>query len=161
MVTLIEDTRQQAKKHELKRAYFANHGINVIRSKLPVGDYALLTDLSTIIDTKKDLQEVIGNVTTGHKAFVSECEIAKQAGIRLIILIEQDDITCMNDVYQWYNPRLRFSSKATTGRTLGKIMHGMQVRHGVEWMFCKRAETGKRILELLGVNTDENNGTWN
>ena len=151
MLTLIEDTRQQAKKHEQKHIYFADNGIKVVRSKLPCGDYANIKDMSVIIDTKRDIQEVIGNVTKGHKRFVRECELAKEADIRLIILVEnEDNVFCINDLYKWYNQRLRISPRATTGRTLVKILTGIEYRHGVKFMFCRPKDSGQKIVELLG-----------
>lgn len=33
---LLEDTRQQAKKHEAKHRWFAENGVDVVRSKLVV-----------------------------------------------------------------------------------------------------------------------------
>lgn len=151
MITLIEDTRQQAKKHEMKHKFFADNGIKVVRSKLPCGDYANIKNMGRIVDTKRDIQEIIGNITKGHKRFIRECELAREAGIQLIILIENDDgVTCINDLYGWYNKRLRISPKATTGRTLAKILTGIEYRHGVKFAFCRPIEAGERIIELLG-----------
>lgn len=154
MITLIEDTRQQTKKHENKHRFFDEHNIKYIRSKLPVGDYALLTDLSTIVDTKRSIQEIIGNVTQQHKRFVTECELARENNIRLYILIEDKKVTCVEDLDFWYNWRLEKSPKATTGKTLAKILHGMEVRHGVKFVFCRPEDSGKTLLELLGVGND-------
>ena len=149
-MTIIEDTRQQAGKHNFKQTYFESHGIKVVRSKLPVGDYANIKDLSVIVDTKKDIQEIISNVTKQHARFVAECDLAKESDIKLIILIEnEDNIEKIEDLYTWYNKRLRFSPKATTGRTLAKILHGIQLRHGVQFEFCHPLEAGARIVELL------------
>lgn len=149
-MTIIEDTRQQPGKHNLKQIYFESHGIKIVRSKLPVGDYANIKDLSVIIDTKKDIQEIISNVTKQHARFVAECDLAKESDIKLIILIEnEDNIEKIEDLYTWYNKRLRFSPKATTGRTLAKILHGIQLRHGVQFEFCHPLEAGARIVELL------------
>ena len=87
-IILLEDTRQQAKKHEAKHRWFVENGVEVVRSKLVVGDYTLPTDQSVCIDTKSGLLEVCGNVTQQHRRFVEELELAKQLGIRLIILVE-------------------------------------------------------------------------
>lgn len=38
---LLEDTRNQSGKHDMKNEYFADHGIKVQRTKLYVGDYTL------------------------------------------------------------------------------------------------------------------------
>lgn len=95
---LLEDTRQQAKKHEAKHQWFAKNGVEVVRSKLVVGDYTLPTDQSVCIDTKSGLLEVCGNVTQQHRRFVEELELAKQLGIRLIILVEENGIRTLEDV---------------------------------------------------------------
>lgn len=150
-MTIIEDTRQQAEKHKLKHRYFADNQIKVVRSKLLVGDYANIKNMSVIVDTKKDIQEIIGNVTNGHKRFVSECDLAYENDIKLIILVENNDgVKCIDDLYHWYNIRLKWSPRATTGRTLAKILTGMEYRHGVKFEFCKPAEAGRRIVELIG-----------
>lgn len=149
-MTIIEDTRQQKNKHKLKESYFVDNNIKVVRSKLPVGDYANIKDLSIIVDTKANIQEVIGNVTQQHRRFVEECELANQSDIQLIILVENTDgITKIEDLYRWWNPRLRYSPKATTGKTLAKILHGIEIRHGVKFVFCRPEESGKTIIELL------------
>lgn len=156
-MTIIEDTRQQADKHKLKHKYFADNHIKVVRSKLPVGDYANIKNMSVIVDTKKDIQEIISNVTSGHRRFTAECDLAAQSDIQLVILIENtDNITKINDLYKWYNNRLKWSPKATTGRTLAKILTGIEYRHGVKFEFCKPSDAGKRIIELLGgeINAD-------
>ena len=62
MITLIEDTRNQPGKHKAKNEYWKSQGIKVIRSKLPCGDYALLTDMSTVVDSKKGIDELVSNL---------------------------------------------------------------------------------------------------
>lgn len=149
-MTIIEDTRQQRDKHFLKEKFFADNGIKVIRSKLPVGDYANIKDMSVIVDTKQNIQEVIGNVTTQHKRFVAECDLAEESDIKLVILVENEDgITKIDDLNRWWNPRLRFSPNATSGKTLAKILHGIEVRHGVKFEFCRPEDAGRRVIELL------------
>lgn len=150
MMTLIEDTRQQTGKHSIKQAYFEEHGIKIVRSKLPVGDYANLKDLSVVIDTKKDIYEIIGNVTQQHRRFVAECDFAKENGIKLIVLIENEDgIKQMSDLEDWYNDRLQWSPNATTGARLAKILHGISIRHNVQFEFCHPNEAGERIVQIL------------
>lgn len=149
-MTIIEDTRQQSGKHELKHRYFESQGIKVVRSKLPFGDYANIKNMSVIVDTKKDIQEIIGNVTQQHRRFIAECDAAADADIKLIILVEnRDGVRQISDLYKWYNPRLRYSPKATTGRTLAKILYGIEKKHGVEFLFCDPFEAGSMIVELL------------
>ena len=155
-MTIIEDTRQQTGKHNLKQAYFAEHNIKVVRSKLPVGDYANIKDLSVIVDTKKDIQEIIWNVTKQHKRFIAECELAKESDIKLIVLIEnKDGVKSISDLYSWYNYRKRYSPKATTGATLAKILQGISTRHSVIFEFCSPADAGAKIIELLPEGSEK------
>ena len=59
---LIEDSRQQRLKHNLKRDYFRSKGIVLRKEALDCGDYTLINDRSVVIDTKKDIQELIGDI---------------------------------------------------------------------------------------------------
>ena len=59
---LVEDTRQQRLKHNLKREYFRSKGIIVRKETLDCGDYTLVNDRSITVDTKKDIQELIGDI---------------------------------------------------------------------------------------------------
>lgn len=150
-MTIIEDTRQQKGKHALKLSHFEQNGIKVVRSKLPIGDYANIKNMSVVVDTKKDIQEIIGNVIQDHKRFVSECQLAAESEIQLIVLVENvNGVTCINDLYSWYNWRLKKSPKATTGRQLAKILTSMEYKYGVKFEFCHPNEAGARVVELLG-----------
>ena len=62
MITILEDTRQQEKKHENKHAYFREKGILWRRVALDCGDYTLPNDRSVAIDTKKDLGELVNDI---------------------------------------------------------------------------------------------------
>lgn len=150
-MVIIEDTRQQKGKHELKHGYFGNNGVSVLRSKLPFGDYALPPHL--VIDTKENMSEIAGNMcgtTKEHVRFREECKLARDCGCKLIILIENlDGITCIEDVRSWINPRSEFSRTACTGERLAKSMFTMSNRYGVTFLFCRPEESAKIIMELL------------
>lgn len=148
-MVLLEDTRQQAKKHEAKHRWFAANHIDIVRTKLVVGDYTLPTNQSVCIDTKANLLEVCGNVAQQHRRFVEELELAKELGIQLIILTEEDKIKTLEDVADWKNPRLKYSSKAMTGQTLYKILSTMEKRHGCRFLFCRKKDAAKTIVGLL------------
>lgn len=147
---ILCDTRQKKGKHQEKEKWFAENGVAVVRSKLVVGDYTLPTDQSICIDTKSGLLEVCGNVTQQHRRFVEEMELAKQLGIQLVILVEENGVRTLEDVKRWSNPRLRFSPKATTGETLYKILSAMEQRHGCQFLFCRKEEAGAKIVTILG-----------
>lgn len=142
------DSREQKFDHVTR--YFDEQGIKWVKSKCVVGDYVNLENPMVVIDRKKDLQEVAGNVTKDHERFVREVELAKELGYRLIVLVEEPNITSVEQVFGWYNWRRKKNPKAISGRTLGKIMLTMSQKYGFEWQFTTKGECGKRIVELLG-----------
>lgn len=149
---LIEDTRQVVGKHKLKNEYFEKMGIEVVRSKLLFGDYQNPQNPSIAIDTKKDIQELIGDLTKDHERFKRELQLAKKCGAKLIILIEDEKVTCINDLYTWYNWRLKKSPKATKGSTLAKMLYTIEHNtedYNCQFIFTKKSECGAKILEIL------------
>lgn len=149
---LFCDTRQQKGKHKLKEEYFKSQGIEIIRTKLPYGDYSTPQNPNIAIDTKKDIQELISNLTKDHERFKRELQLAKKCGAKLIILIEDEKITCINDLYTWYNWRLKKSPKATKGSTLAKMLYTIERNtedYNCQFIFTKKAECGVKILEIL------------
>lgn len=169
MLTVVQDTREQAKKHDHVLSCFASEGVKVVRSKLYVGDYTRLDKQDICVDTKKDLQEVYGNIILHNARFKAECIRAKEAGIRLVVLIADANIRDIREVHTWDNPRLRKWEAVRAAQEKGKLLHvklppkppvsseqlqrameTMAERYGVAWQFCRREETGKRILEILG-----------
>lgn len=146
---LIWDTRQQAGKHEHILQWFEENGYSVLNSKLPFGDVCYVNDLSRIIDTKKDLQEVIGNVTAQHERFIREIELANENGIKLYFLIQDENISELRQVNQWWNPRLKYNKKATKGTTLFKILYSIEKKYNTKFFFCTREKCGETIIKIL------------
>lgn len=148
-MVIIEDTRQQSGKHDIKHNWFMTHDISLIRSKLPFGDYAPVPKIS--IDTKRNMDEIAGNICGAeHKRFINECKAAKVAGCQLIILIENEDgISDISQVHTWINPRSVYSDKCVQGARLQKAMETIQERYGVSFQFCNPEESAQRIMELL------------
>ena len=196
---LIEDEGQKIGKHTTKNDYWKQIHLSVARLPLPVGDYVLCNDkvmdvierkearnikvkkmdflgtYNVSVDSKKDMQEIVGNICgKQHERFRDEAILAQNNNIQLYVLIENTDgIKSIDDVFKWHNPRLdiwvqdkskilgyykngnpRYARKqkyprATKGPQLAKAMLSMQYKYGVKFEFCKPSESGKRILELL------------
>lgn len=148
-MVIIEDTRQQSGKHDIKHNWFVTHDISLVRSKLPFGDYAPVPKIS--IDTKRDMDEIAGNICgKEHKRFINECKAARDAGCKLIILVENDlGISDVSQVHTWENPRSIYSDGCIQGPRLQKAMETIQERYGVTFMFCSPEESAQRITELL------------
>lgn len=156
------DSREQ--KNEHVTAYFDHKKIKYIVSKMYVGDYQRIDNGLLCIDKKFGLDEVYGCVVSGYKRFEAECRRAQEAGIQLIILTESSEIKSLSEVHNWENPRRIKWEKAMQGKGKGTVskmppvsseriekrMRTLSKRYGVKWEFCKKEETGKRILELLG-----------
>ena len=166
---IIEDTRQQEGQHRHVAAWMRSHGVDFApRARaLPYGDY--MREGSNIsIDTKKDLDELAGNLGREHARFARECDRARADGYRLVILTEAGER--YNDVGElsgWlgYACRkcrrcdpadpssrcTRYRSKPMHGARLASIMAGMERDHGVRFYFCDRRDTARSICEILGV----------
>lgn len=152
-MTIIEDTSQKKGMHEIKADYFKSAGVSVVRCRLPYGDYVIAPDIS--IDTKRNMEEIAQNINQDHARFRNECKLAQASGARLIVLVENEDgITCVDEVHTWENPNIIYRPRET-GARLEKAMKTMHERYGVEFQFCTPQEAGKRIVELLKGNTDE------
>lgn len=146
---IIEDTRQQAGKHDRKHSYFTSHDIGVLRCALPFGDYAPVPPVS--VDTKANIDEIAANICgKEHKRFINECKAAKAAGCQLIILVENDvGISCLSEVHNWINPRVVYSPNCVQGPRLQKAMETISERYGVRFEFCTTEEAGQVVMELL------------
>ena len=141
------DTREQKYDHVVK--YLDSQGIKHVRSKCVVGDYVNLANPMVVIDRKKDLQEVAGNVCQQHERFVRELELAKELGYKMIVLVEEPNIDTLVNVCSWYNWRRKKNPKAVNGKTLYKIMKTMSEKYDITWEFTTKQKCGERIVELL------------
>lgn len=151
-----------SREHRWERAriemQLARLGVKTITSKCYVGDYLLWENPRRVVDRKGSLLELCSNCCQQHERFRRELLRARDAGIQLIILVEEDGIETLEDVYWWDNPRLAKSPKAVTGQALYRSLCTIRDRYGVEFAFCSKLETGKKILELLKNGYEKGQG---
>jgi ribosome-associated protein len=159
------DKGQQAGKHETKHTWLRSNGHELSELPLPVGDYIEITDeiqsivdrrgdklkkmdfmgaVKVSVDTKQDLQEVVGNImgskkkvngkkTSTHDRFRDECILAQQIGTKLYILVEHGGkITSLDAVKDWVNPRI--------------FLYQKKIRK--EWNISKEADFDTELAEL-------------
>ena len=141
-MVIIEDTRQQAGKHENLTE------LETLRCKLPFGDYALPPKIA--VDTKASLHEITQNLCGSQKErsrFIRECKLAKECGAVLVFLIETGAYKTPADLIG--QDILLLSGKRVPGVQLYRAMVIVSERYGCRFEFCPRAETGRRILEIL------------
>lgn len=165
------DTRDKVGKHSNVSDGLTAMGHEIVRSKLYVGDITLLNNQSTCIDLKQNLNEVESNLIQQHDRFRRECERARSAGIRLVVLIEDETVDGIDGVARWGNPRykrwMRLNEAHKAGRmlhvkiparppikgsNLHRIMVTMSERYGIEWQFARHDEVAQRVCEILGVD---------
>ncbi len=160
IMILQVDSRQQSGKHKLKHDYFESLGIKLVVSKMLVGDYCIPSNGSVVVDTKKDMTELYGDIIQQHERFRNECILAQEAGIKLYILVENtNSIETLKDIGtdKWKNPLWFKYYKYKKGKppvkniTLMKMLYTMQEKYGVEFVFCSPEDAGKKVLELLNM----------
>lgn len=147
---LLEDTRQQANKHRLKHEYWSSHGIEIVRTKLLVGDYMVFGG-TICVDTKMSVEEIAQNIGgREHARFREECKLAKRIGATLIILVENTEgFRSVEDVTAWVNPNLNKTSRSIEGPRLAKAMKTMSERYGVQFRFCTPEASGEQVIRLV------------
>lgn len=148
---IVEDSRQQKGKHEKKHEWFQENGVDLIRCKLPFGDYSLPPTVA--IDTKKDMEEIAGNIcgsAAEHKRFKAEVISARDAGCKLYFLVENTNgISSIDEVHEWINPRVIYDAKCVQGSRLEKAMKTMRDRYGCEFLFCAPEDSARIIKRIL------------
>lgn len=115
-MTLIEDTNNKLGKHDMKNKWWSEHGIEVERYRLPVGDYILKNDrvqdvidrkakrniavkmmdflgcYDTCVDSKYGIMEICTNLTNSadHQRVKDELILAQNNNIKLYFVVEND-----------------------------------------------------------------------
>lgn len=144
---IICDTRE--KKNQRILEYFSSHNIPYAERALETGDYMDSEKMDITVDRKQDLGELLKNMCSQDKSrFWREIRRAAKEGIRFIILCEHGgSYKEIKDVARYKD---RYSK--VTGRELMDRMYKAHIAYGVEFLFCDKRNTGKRIVELLGCD---------
>lgn len=139
------DTRE--KKCDHIKAWFEKNGIEYEIKKLDVGDYMLTDNPKISIDKKQNLSELSRNLTNkaDHSRFWKEVRRAREQGIKLYILCEHGGkIKSIQDVTQWQD---KYSG--VSGRYLMDEIYRVHISYGIEFVFCDKRSTGRKIIEIL------------
>lgn len=141
------DTREKPHAIAGIKKFFDRHGVEYIDKKLDIADYKVVGKDNLVIDRKRNLQEVAQNLCSDDKSrFWREVRSSYKNNIKMIILVEEAGVHSLVDVVNWHSKYSRL-----TGRRLQEEMYRVAIAYGVQWEFCRKNSTGKRILELLGV----------
>ena len=142
-IKLQIDSREKKNEHILR--YFDRHGIDYEIRKLDIGDY-MLDGGAISIDTKRSVDELASNMLNrnDHARFLREAKRAADSGIKLIVLLETSKYKAIPDLREW---RSKYSG--ISGRSLIDAVYKTHISYGVEFLFCPKISTGRRIIELL------------
>lgn len=164
------DSREKARAIKKIISTFDAQHVDHLTSKLPFGDYMSYDNPRLIIDRKQNLSELCNNLydeperdelgyikryedgtpKTAKRRFFRELEGAQKYGIKMIILCEHGrTVKNMADVAKWVNPRLKESPMAMSGERLAKMLTVISNKYNVDFVFCEKHQTGKKIIELL------------
>lgn len=149
---IVVDSRE--KKWDHIRKYFDRNGVEYTVQKLDVGDYLNTDNGGIVIDRKANLQELCSNLSKGDgniMRFTKEAARAKEQNYRFIVLIEGTTYKETKDIIGWQSKYSKHS-----GRWLNDRMFNLTISYGVEWMFCRKNETAKKILEIVDYETTKN-----
>ena len=152
-MVLLEDTRQKAGKHDAKHAWWEQAGVALVRSKLAFGDYC--APPAVAVDTKASIQELAMDIDQEHARFRRELLGARDAGVRLVILTENDaGVRGLTDLAAWVEPPEQFGRRVRAkrrieGARLAKACATMAERYGCEFLFCGPDEAAETVTRIL------------
>lgn len=141
---IIEDTRQQAGKHKKKHQWWDENNVELLRCKLPFGDYSLPPKV--VVDTKANLTEIATNMCGAFKEqhrFKEECTRARDSGCKLVFLIETKN-------EQIFGANIRLGNgRFIKGEQLITAMSTMHERYGCDFVLVKPENAAEKVIEIL------------
>lgn len=148
------DTREKSRAIKKIVEYFDRHDVRHFESKLYVGDYVNLDNPRLFIDRKQNIREIATNSTTEHSRLKRELEKLHELDARMIFLIEQDKIdgkpiTSLEDVMLWQPKK---GQGTVSGMRVYRILSAWQQKYPIDFVFCNKRSTGRKIVELLGAS---------
>lgn len=140
---IIADSREQVNNHLTN--YWDKKNIPYFTRKLDIGDYsAQLGDKTLekdiVIERKRNLDEICGNMTADRDRFEREFLRAKASGTKVFLIVENASWT---DIYL-QNYRSKISPKSLIGSLLS-----WQVRFNITVIFCAPENTPRLIYGIL------------
>jgi hypothetical protein len=144
------DSRER--KFDHIKSYFDKHGIEYEIRKLDVGDYQIEGKPQISVDRKRSLGELSHNLMNpkDHSRFWKEVRRSRDQGVKLFVLVEHGgQIKSIEDV-AWWNDKY----SGVSGRRLADEIYRVHIAYGVEFLFCDKRSTGRRIIELLEAKNE-------
>ena len=157
---ILVDSREKPKAITRILEHFDKSGIPYEVSKLLFGDYCDYSRPNLVIDRKQNIQELAQNCTRDHERFRRELERVKRTGSELVLLVEQNRykdrgewvrVETIRDLLLWESPHTM-----VRGEKVYRVLASWTAKYPLRVMFCDKRQTGKRIIEILyGEDDDE------
>lgn len=141
---LLCDTREKKNQHIL--SFFYKNNIPYEIKKINTGDYLNTENIMVRVERKRSIHELLTNMCSQDKSrFWREIRRSQEEGIKFYILCEHGgQYKSIKDVANYMDKYSRVS-----GRELMERMYAAHIAYGVEFIFCDKRSTGRKILELL------------
>lgn len=197
---IYEDKGNKEGKHILKNKWWAAQGIEVVRLPLPVGDYVLnnpkiddvisrkskrgveikkmdlMGTYDVSVDSKQSIMELISDFQAEHERFRDELLLAKNNGIKLYIVVENEfqminarkdiynePVKEIKDLFRWKNPRAfifrggkQLYPNCAKGSWLAKCCTTCEIKYGCKFIFCLPGESAEIITRILQKKVERN-----
>ena len=140
---IIADSREQVNNHLTD--YWNKKKVPYFTRKLDIGDYSaqlgeMTLEKDVVIERKRNLDEICGNLTADRDRFEREFLRAKALGTKVFLIIENATWT---DIYlQNYRSQL-------TPKSLMASLMSWQVRFNITVIFCEPENTPRLIHQIL------------
>lgn len=147
-MVIIVDSDEKGEHRQRVIAQIESCGVKTYVNNLWVGDYLCTDNPKVIVDRKKDLEELAHNLFNrdDKSRFWAEVRRANYLETKLIFLCEHGgNYRTIEDVANWKG---KYST--VSGRDLMEKMYKVHISYGVDFLFCDKRNTGKRIVEILG-----------
>ncbi len=190
---IYEDKGNKEGKHIIKNKWWSEQGVEIVRIPLPVGDYVmnnskiedvinrkakrgvdlkkmdLMGTYNISVDSKQSIMELISDFQADHERFRDELLLAKNNGIKLYIVIENDfqwisqrkniyntPVKEIKDLFRWKNPRAFIFKQGkqaypncAKGSWLAKCCMTCEAKYDCKFVFCTPAESAEVITKIL------------
>lgn len=149
-IKIIVDSRE--KKCDHIKSYFDKNCIEYEIHKLDVGDYQIEGKPQISVDRKRNLAELSKNLMNAkdRSRFWKEVRRAREQNIKLFVLVEHGgQIKSIEDVAKWTD---KYSG--VSGRNLANEIYRVHIAYSVEFIFCDKRSTARRIIEILEADNE-------
>lgn len=153
---ILQDFREKHGHHNEIEEYCKKNDILLHRMKLEVGDYMFgdfnqgryfpIGNIS--VDTKQNIAELAADLYKDYLSFNKKYKKCYENHIKLYILIGEE-VGSLVDIVRWKSKHSNIS-----GRFLLDLIDRVRKSYGVKFVFCKKQDIAKNIINILKGDTN-------